>query len=104
MTDSNDSTNVDRRAALKRLLGIGIAAAAAPALLLGTNKAQADDKCQGSTPKQALNYQEKPNGKQMCSNCMHFCPGSSAKAMGTCKVVKGPISPDGWCAAWAAKS
>ncbi|HYW90941.1 MAG TPA: high-potential iron-sulfur protein [Gammaproteobacteria bacterium] len=103
MTDSNDTTNVDRRTALKRLLGISVAVAAAPALLFG-NQAQADDKCHGSTPKKALNYQDKPSGKHMCSNCMHFCPGPSAKAMGTCKVVKGPISPHGWCAAWAAKS
>jgi hypothetical protein len=30
-------------------------------------------------------------------------PGANASAQGTCKVVDGPISPKGWCIAYAKK-
>lgn len=102
MNDSNDTPRLGRRAALKRMLGISVAAAAAPALLLET-RARAAGQCHGATPKSAMQYQDHPHGKEMCSTCTHFCPGATAKAMGTCKVVKGAISPQGWCVAWAKK-
>ena len=37
-----------------------------------------------------------------CSNCVQFVPGA-ANACGTCKVVKGPISPKGGCKLFVAK-
>ena len=49
-------------------------------------------------------YQTKPNGTKKCSNCSLFIPGKTATATGTCKVVDGTISPNGYCIAWAAKS
>lgn len=54
--------------------------------------------------KAAMQYRDTPNGKQECSNCSLFVPGSSAKANGTCKVVDGSISPHGYCVAYAAKA
>lgn len=53
--------------------------------------------------KAALQYQDDPKNGQECSKCVQFEPGKSAKAKGTCKVVEGPISPTGWCLAFAAK-
>lgn len=49
-------------------------------------------------------YQKTPNNGHKCSGCIQYVPGSNAKANGTCKIVDGSISPNGWCIAWAAKS
>ncbi|MBV8197004.1 MAG: high-potential iron-sulfur protein [Candidatus Eremiobacteraeota bacterium] len=48
-------------------------------------------------------YQSSPKNGQKCSGCSFFIPGSSAKANGTCKIVDGSISPNGWCTAYAPK-
>lgn len=48
-------------------------------------------------------YQNSPHNGQKCSQCTFFIPGSSAKANGSCKIVDGSISPNGWCTAWSAK-
>jgi hypothetical protein len=49
-------------------------------------------------------YQKTPNNGHKCSQCTFFIPGSSPTANGTCKIVDGAISPNGWCTAWAKKS
>jgi len=54
--------------------------------------------------KSAMQYRDTPNGKQDCSNCTLYVPGSSSGASGTCKVVDGSISPHGYCLAYAAKA
>lgn len=46
--------------------------------------------------KEAAQYQEQPKADQQCSNCMQFLADSN-----TCKLVEGPISPQGWCSLWA---
>ena len=40
---------------------------------------------------------------QDCDDCVQFVPGATAKAPGSCRIVKGPISPHGHCIAFAAK-
>ena len=50
----------------------------------------------GLMTKQQAQYQDQPKGDQQCSNCMHFVAESN-----TCKVVEGPVSPEGWCIVWA---
>lgn len=43
------------------------------------------------TPKDAVNYQDQPKNGDKCSQCRFFSePGS-------CDVVEGEISPEGWC-------
>ena len=39
---------------------------------------------------------------KMCSLCQQFIP-AAPDACGTCKVVKGPINPKGYCKSFAAK-
>jgi hypothetical protein len=39
---------------------------------------------------------------KMCSVCQQFIPGAPT-ACGTCKVVKGPINPRGYCKSFLAK-
>jgi High potential iron-sulfur protein len=48
-----------------------------------------------------LKYQATPKDGQKCSACMLFVPGKTAKDDGTCKVITGSISPNGWCTAFA---
>lgn len=57
----------------------------------------------GTASKASMQYQDHPKGNQECSTCLQFIPGKSSSAMGQCKVVAGPISPKGWCVAYAKK-
>lgn len=86
---------VSRAAAIKSL--ITLPALAATLAAGATTIARADMRSQ-------LKYQSTPKGSQRCSGCALFVPGKPATANGTCKVIPGPISPNGWCTAWAAKS
>ena len=54
--------------------------------------------------KAAANYQDKPNGDKKCSNCNLFIPGKTPTADGTCQVVEGSISPQGYCTLYGRKS
>lgn len=79
-----------RRAALQ---AAGLAAIAPLGLGLGLGRAQAQDKL---APAMVM-YQATPKDGQKCSTCLHF---QEPKA---CAIVSGDISPEGWCAVWAAK-
>ena len=50
-------------------------------------------------------YQSTPKGGKQCSTCNLYVPAASnpAKANGTCKLVKGPIAPTGWCKFYSPK-
>lgn len=52
----------------------------------------------GKMTQAAARYQSKPNANQKCSNCANFI------APGSCKVVEGKVSPNGWCIVYAPKS
>ncbi|HVN68090.1 MAG TPA: high-potential iron-sulfur protein [Candidatus Binatia bacterium] len=84
-----------RRAFVK---GAVVLPALAAALLAQTEPAQA----KGS--KAQFKYQDSPSNGHKCSQCTFYIAGSSAKTNGTCKIVDGSISPNGWCTAFAAKS
>jgi hypothetical protein len=49
--------------------------------------------------KAGVKYQDKPKGDQKCGTCTNFIAASK-----TCKLVEGPISPDGYCILWAKKA
>jgi hypothetical protein len=59
---------------------------------------------QAKASKEAMKYQDQPKDGQRCDTCMQFIPGAKSGAQGTCKVVDGPISPNGWCIAYVKKS
>jgi hypothetical protein len=72
-----------------------------PALAtLVTEVARADDT---KVAQSAVQYQAKPNGDKQCSKCAFFIPGATPDANGTCKIVDGVISPNGYCTAFNAK-
>lgn len=48
--------------------------------------------------KEDFAYQDRPRGGQHCASCRQFTPG--AAGTGTCAVVEGVVSVDGWCAAY----
>jgi hypothetical protein len=86
--------DVTRKEALTHLL---VLPALAGVLLAGTTAvARADSRVD-------LKYQSTPKNNQKCSDCVLFVPGKTAKDDGTCKIITGDISPNGWCTAFAQK-
>ena len=83
---------ISRRTLLK---GAAVAMGLALASTL-TGKARA-----AKSTKAAMKYQDKPNGDQKCSNCKFFVAGKTPTSDGTCQVVEGSISPQGWCTAYS---
>jgi hypothetical protein len=57
----------------------------------------------GTVPQASAKYQATPKGAQQCGKCNYFIAGAKADGPGTCKVVAGAISPNGWCQLFAAK-
>ena len=88
------SKRMTRKKAIGDLL---ILPALATAFITGTTAiARADSRVD-------LKYQSTPKGKQKCSVCALFVPGKTATDDGTCKVISGAISPNGWCTAFVPK-
>ena len=69
-----------------------------PAPQAGSQNTPATSAAQSKLSKTQVQYQEQPKGEQQCSKCMHYIAESS-----TCKLVEGPINPNGWCTLWAQK-
>lgn len=101
MYETTDRINSSRRTLLRR--GITIAAVGAVAstglLKAGPARAQA-----GKASQAVAMYQATPHGADQCDNCIHFIPGKTPKDAGTCKVVEGNVSPQGWCVMYARKA
>jgi hypothetical protein len=91
--------DVSEGLARRTFLG-GVLALPAFATLLAA-KAGADA---SKAPQSAMHYQTSPNGSMQCSQCRYFVPGPDAKSDGSCQVVDGSISPNGYCIAYSAKS
>lgn len=47
--------------------------------------------------------QRSPHDDQYCFNCSNFIAPAEPETCGTCKTVKGPIQPLGWCKSWTEK-
>lgn len=58
---------------------------------------------QAKMAQKAVMYQGKPQGAQSCANCARFVPNKAPGADGTCTIVDGNISPQGWCAMYVPK-
>ena len=46
---------------------------------------------QQQVTKQVVAYQDQPNGDKRCERCVQFQPPTA------CKVVQGPVRPEGFC-------
>ena len=51
----------------------------------------------------SMHYQTTPNGDMRCSLCKFFIPAQDAKSDGSCQIVDGSISPNGYCIGFSAK-
>ena len=92
------SHKLSRRMLIKS--GVGSLAGIAIVTLTGSRAYSADKKVDKAT----LHYTDSSKLKdQDCDDCIHFIPGKSEKAPGTCKIVEGAINPHGHCDAFAAK-
>lgn len=100
MKNDECGCNASRRTLLKNGVMIAAVGAVAATGLLTSPVARAQSKASQAT----MMYQDKPHGKDACSNCIHYIAGKTPTANGTCNVVDGSISPNGWCVAFAAKS
>ncbi len=92
----NDCQNKISRRRIIKFMALGATLPVMDALI---GKAQA-----AKASKETMQYRDKPNGKEQCSNCLQFIPGKTSEVNGECKVVEGNISPQGWCISYAKKS
>lgn len=93
MTDDETmKSGIGRRAALRQA-ALLVATSCVLGLAVGES-AVADEKLS----QKDAEYQPTPKNGQNCANCQHFEPPSA------CKLVKGKVSPQGWCDFWGSKS
>jgi hypothetical protein len=58
----------------------------------------ADRAMAAKASKKAVGYKDSPKGNQRCDNCAPFQPPNG------CRIVEGPVSPQGWCRVWQRKT
>lgn len=51
--------------------------------------------------KDAVQYQDEPKNGQRCADCKYYIKDKNGDGLGACTIVKGKISPDGWCSSFA---
>ncbi|MBV8073994.1 MAG: high-potential iron-sulfur protein [Candidatus Eremiobacteraeota bacterium] len=96
----NDNDKLASRAqALGRIAAAPLAIGALAAL-------RAEAEAAATMDQKAAAYQTKPNGGKKCEDCSLFLPAKSnpMKANGAYTLVKGSISPNGWCKFFAPKA
>lgn len=54
----------------------------------------------GTASREDFHYQLQPRDGMRCADCAAFVPAATG-GEGSCRVVAGPISPDGWCMAFS---
>jgi hypothetical protein len=91
---SNRDEKMSRKDALAGLIVLPVLAA-----LIPKGAAAA-----GKETKEQLAYQPTPHGTQRCANCIVFHPGKTPQSSGSCDLVQGSISPNGWCRVFRAKA
>jgi hypothetical protein len=101
-------TRMPRRDALRHLAVVSLSALA-PAGLVACSKRPSCTDVSGLTTDEATqrnvtaSYSDEAlDAAKRCALCAQFVPGPP-KSCGSCKVVKGPINPDGTCKLFVAK-
>lgn len=90
-----------RRAVLRGALAVGCSLIV-PIALFSSPAISADAVAPAATKKvvkASVQYQAQPKGELKCSKCANYIAESK-----TCKLVDGPISPEGWCSLWTKKT
>ena len=88
--------SICRREALTRVAAVSAVAAGLAASLASPAEAK--------TSQKAAKYQNSPKGNQKCSGCRFYVANTKdPKKNGSCQIVEGSISPNGWCSLYVAK-
>ena len=102
MTNRTHPPPIARREAMRRLVVLSAAALAPPWLAACSRKPSCQD-VTGLTPEEvrarnetAKYVEQTMDATKRCSGCVQWIPAAPDKC-GGCKVVKGPINPDGYC-------
>ena len=97
-----DRSKLDRREALRHL-AVFSAAAVVPGFLFGCSKKPSCEDVTGLGPadvairtQTAAYVEAAADASKKCSLCAQYVP-AAPNACGSCKVVKGPINPEGGC-------
>ena len=62
------------------------------------------DQAQSQQLRQSLGYVDQSvEASKNCSNCALFVAAEAGAACGGCNLIKGPISPSGYCNSWSQK-
>jgi hypothetical protein len=85
---------ITRQEALKALALPALAAAISVTMVTSA---------EAKASKATVKYQNSPKGAQKCAGCKFFTAGKTKTAMGSCQIVDGAISPNGWCTAYTKK-
>jgi hypothetical protein len=95
----SDDSSISRSRAIEKLAIAPIAIGALAALREAAEAAPTMDQ-------KAASYVTHPNDGKQCSKCSLYIPAKSnpSKTNGTCQLVKGSISPHGYCKFFQAKS
>lgn len=103
-----NENKVSRRVTLKLLTAVPVVSA----VLSACGSKSKPDSCNDVSAlsasekavRDALKYTDKsPDPAKVCTGCLQWEPNADPAQCGGCKVVKGPIHPDGYCSSWAAK-
>ena len=80
--------------------------AAAPIAIGALAALRAEAQAAATMDPKAAGYVTHPNGNKECDGCALFIPAKTnpTKANGTCQVVKGSISPKGYCNLFSPKA
>jgi hypothetical protein len=95
-TNTKQDEILSRRAVLRGALMVGCSLLVPISLFSSPANAATEAK---KLAKASVKYQDKPKGDQKCGTCTNFIAASK-----TCKLVEGPINPDGYCILWAKKA
>lgn len=85
------SVSPSRRGLLRGAVGVACAALGATTALAAGRTSEA------KLSQEQVSYQPTPKGERKCSGCVNY------EGNGNCRVVAGPIDPEGWCRLWNAR-
>jgi hypothetical protein len=94
---NDEATPASRRGVFKAGVAILAASAAGTAFAKAAPAPAPVKVAQTKIAKAMLQYQDSPKDGNHCGICAQFEPPDQ------CKIVEGPINPNGWCAAFAPK-
>ena len=96
--------NVPRRYWLKKITALGILALSNSALSNNSEKkSPPQEQDDASETKTSFHYQDHPNGPLHCAQCIYFIPQGENSGQGSCRIIDGNVSANGWCSAFRPK-